>query len=333
MKEMRFDPISNIASLQEVVISRSSARQRSGRAGRVKLGHCWKVYTEDFFNGSRIDEFPIPEIRRIPLEEVVLQVLFLKLGLPEIFLGECLEPPSMNQIRGSVRSLLDIRAILPLPPLPLTALGYHLAKIPVDIKIGKMLIISSLLNCVDPILTIAASIGGRSPFLSNLKNDSKISKAHKSFIKNDKFSDHLAIVNAYNEWNNICITKGKGGSYNYCCENYLSQPALEDIKKLREQFRQYLIDAGFLISSKKQNIDNEDNYVNDIEFDIENIEEESVLLKDLINSDNNGNDINMISRCALCAGLYPQLVRVSRFDNKDNHSKRGKGLVYNYFII
>lgn len=86
-KEMRYDPASNVSSLQQVVISRASATQRSGRAGRVKPGHCWRLYSQRFFQGvpqqpplpavdsqPSMAEFSTPEIRRIPLEELILKV-------------------------------------------------------------------------------------------------------------------------------------------------------------------------------------------------------------------------------------------------------------------
>jgi HrpA-like RNA helicase len=72
----------------------------------------------------------------------------------------------MGQIRTSVTCLLDIKAILPRPTLPLTALGYHLAKMPVDVRIGRMLITASLLNCLEPALTVAAALAGKSLILT-----------------------------------------------------------------------------------------------------------------------------------------------------------------------
>lgn len=140
-----------------------------------------------------MDAFPLPEIQRVPLEEVVLQVkknrqnvlfnstltkcikkasydthllmfvvvfhklyclpdltlvqvLLLNLGTPESFLSQCLQPPSVEQVRQATAVLLEVRAVLPIPSIPLTALGYHLARMPVDVRIGKMLIYASLLQ-------------------------------------------------------------------------------------------------------------------------------------------------------------------------------------------
>ena len=147
MKEQRFNPKTQVSALQEIFISRSNASQRSGRAGRIKAGDCWRIYDEKyFFDEKKVDEYPVPEIRRIPLEEIILQILYLKLGKPETFLGQCLEAPSRQQIRSAIATLIEIKAIYPQNDLPLTALGYHLARMPVDVRIGKMLIYSCILE-------------------------------------------------------------------------------------------------------------------------------------------------------------------------------------------
>ena len=121
LQELRYDAVANMSSLEEVFVSRASAKQRAGRAGRVRPGHCWRMYSAEFLISSFVEDNSAPEIKRVPLEEVVLQVLFLKLGLPDHFLGQCLEPPAMSQIKSSVNCLLDNKAILPRATLPLTA--------------------------------------------------------------------------------------------------------------------------------------------------------------------------------------------------------------------
>jgi ATP-dependent RNA helicase DHX36 len=110
MKEQRYDPANGLSILQEVVISRCHAQQRAGRAGRVQQGHCWRLYEEELITNPSnnpwisklVPEFPLPEIQRIAIEEVVLQVLLLKLGRPEVFLGQCLEPPSLSQLKAGI---------------------------------------------------------------------------------------------------------------------------------------------------------------------------------------------------------------------------------------
>ena len=314
MKEIRFDPTANVSSLKECVISKAAARQRAGRAGRVRPGHCWKLYTNDFFEGDTIDEYPIPEIQRIPLEEVVLQVLLLNLGLPENFLGLCINPPSMAQIRASVQVLLDIKAILPTENLALTALGYHLAKMPVDVRLGKMLITAALLQVHDPILTICAALSGKSPFLSPMDKREEATSAHRKYSmrKDSRFSDHLAIVNAYNDWRQAVSRDGDHRAYSFCQSNFLSANIMEDIHSLREYYRQYLVDAGFLQEIR-------DDVVKDA-HKTENSDSACAVRT----VERNETDYAIV-RCVLCAGLTPQVVRVCRYDDKTHRDGKGKG--------
>jgi HrpA-like RNA helicase len=122
VREMRYDPTTNMSALQEVGISCASAAQRAGRAGRVQEGHCWRCYTT-LHHDTRMPAFPDPEIRRIALEEVVLQVRLLDLGPPGEFLRNSPESPDPAQIGASIENLIQIGALEPTPDLPLTALG------------------------------------------------------------------------------------------------------------------------------------------------------------------------------------------------------------------
>lgn len=80
------------------------------------------------------------------MNTIFTQVMLLNLGTPELFLSQCLQPPSVDQVRQSIAVLIELRAVLPVADLPLTALGFHLARMPVDMRIGKMLIYASLLG-------------------------------------------------------------------------------------------------------------------------------------------------------------------------------------------
>lgn len=314
-KEMRFDAISNVSSLQEVMISKAAAQQRAGRAGRTQPGHAWRVYSSELYDSKFMEEYALPEIRRVPLEEVVLHILLLQIGMPDVILQSCIEPPSTSQIKRSIKTLIEIKAVLPSPDMPLTALGYHLAKLPVDVRLGKLLIMGSLLDCLDPVLTIAAALGGKSPFQSPKAKIAEASAAHKRF-KEQKFSDHLAIVAAYNRWKVIQQQQGLNAAQEFCRANFLSSTVLEDIQSLRRQFKEYLQEAGFINEEKKSATD-ENGRLEDLEIGDENSESPSVEESSVVTSD--------IVRCALTAGLYPQILRARRFNDKRTTGRRGKG--------
>jgi HrpA-like RNA helicase len=263
MKEQRYDPANGLSILKEVVISKCHAQQRAGRAGRVQQGHCWRLYEEELITNPSnnpwisklVPEFPLPEIQRIAIEEVVLQVLLLKLGRPEVFLGQCLDPPSLSQLKAAIACLIEIKSILPLPSLPLTALGYHLAKMPCDVRLGKMLVYASLVGVLEPALTIAAYLSGKSPFLSPIDKRDEAKRIHiQQFLlgrcTNDNGSssgttisssipydsDHIAVIIAYEKWREILFTLGNDAAYRFCKEHFLSMVKLQEMKQLREHY-------------------------------------------------------------------------------------------------
>ena len=99
-------------------------------------------------------QYQLPEILRTPLEELCLQIKSLQLGNIEMFLGKALEPPDLLSIHNAVE-LLEMIAVLT-EAEELTALGEHSAALPVDPKIGKMILMGFIFGCLDPVLTIAA---------------------------------------------------------------------------------------------------------------------------------------------------------------------------------
>jgi len=232
VKEMRYDPACNLSSLRETVVSRASAKQRAGRAGRVRPGHCWRLYSQSFHDGTvggqtmSMAPFGVPEIQRISLEEVVLQILLLQLGHPVRFLRSCLEPPSDAQLSAAVASLIDFGAVLPVADsLPLTPLGRHLARLPVDMHIGKMLLVSCLLKCTPAVLTVAAALCSSSktggPFVYPTHARGEAHEARRRFsgrgspgalqLVGGEYSDLIAIVNAYSAWDAISCPASSDG--------------------------------------------------------------------------------------------------------------------------
>ncbi|CAN0120251.1 unnamed protein product, partial [Hapterophycus canaliculatus] len=125
----------------------------------------------------------------------------------------------------------------------LTPLGYHLAHLPMDACVGKLLIIAAVLQCLDPILTIAAALSDKAPFQRPFGEQARADKARQNFAQNK--SDHLAIVEAFGAWRNKRRSASYGDVRKWCRDNFLSQPTLERLDSLREQFRQQLAEVGF----------------------------------------------------------------------------------------
>jgi HrpA-like RNA helicase len=143
------------------VCLQASARQRKGRAGRVRSGKCYSLFTRDCHE-TRMPPFQVPEIMRVPLEELVLQIHLLHLGTAGGFLPELLQPPPQKAIDAAVHSLQVIGALDKHETL--TPLGVYLAQLPVDPRLGKLLVTSVFMGCLSDALTIAACLSYKTPF-------------------------------------------------------------------------------------------------------------------------------------------------------------------------
>ena len=141
-KEKTYDAESRIACLMPTWVSKASAHQRRGRAGRVRAGKCWHLFPLKKL--EELNEYQLPEIVRTPLEQLCLQVRGLKLaakgpGGIEGFLGKAISPPSARTLANALDSLHRTQA-LRVEDEELTTLGHLLATLPMDPRIGKALV-------------------------------------------------------------------------------------------------------------------------------------------------------------------------------------------------
>lgn len=237
-KEKTYDAVNKLSCLLPTWVSRASVRQRKGRAGRVRPGKCYHVYTSELYE-NQMAEYQLPEILRTPLEELCLQIKSLQLGSIEQFLGKALEPPDLMTIQNAVELLHTIGALTEIEEL--TPLGNHLAALPVDPKIGKMIVMGAIFGCLDPILTIAGGLSYRDPFVMPMDKKEVVDEIKREFAAGTG-SDHIAILNAYNEWQKA---RSHGHGRDFCWHNFLSENTLEMISDMRYQFLDILDEAGF----------------------------------------------------------------------------------------
>ena len=240
-KEKTYDAVNKLCCLLPTWVSRASVRQRKGRAGRVRAGKCFHVYTRELHD-NQMAQYQLPEILRTPLEELCLQIKSLQLGNIEMFLGKALEPPDLLSIHNAVELLEMIGALTEAEEL--TALGEHLAALPVDPKIGKMILMGAIFGCLDPVLTIAAGLSYRDPFVMPLDKKEIADEVKREFAAGTS-SDHVAILNAYSDWQRA-RSQGGGRGRDFCWHNFLSENTLEMIQDMRYQFLDVLEEAGFL---------------------------------------------------------------------------------------
>lgn len=285
-KETSYDALNKLACLLPSWISRASAQQRKGRAGRVQPGVCYHLYPKVIFDAMPL--YQLPEILRTPLQELCLQIKNLQLGHIAEFLSKALQPPEPLAVKNAVDLLITIGALNEMEEL--SPLGRHLATLPMDPRIGKMLLMGAVFQCLGPALTIAAALAHRDPFVLPIDRKEEADEARRKFA-GDSFSDHVALLRAFEGWQ---AAKREGRDHQFCWQNYLSSPTLHLMEDMRLQFLDLLSDTGFFDKSRSVQVYNR--YSADLEM----------------------------VRAVLCSGLFPSVVqckprgkRVAYFTRED----------------
>eukprot|EP00057_Strongylocentrotus_purpuratus_P033896 XP_793172.4 PREDICTED: ATP-dependent RNA helicase DHX29 [Strongylocentrotus purpuratus] len=242
VKENRYNERSQMSSLEEMYVSKASAKQRQGRAGRVREGFCFRLYTKQRYDVLR--SFTQPEIQRVALEELCLHIMKCSLGNPEDFLQEALDPPLPQAVRASMSLLREVGACLADTPT-LTPLGQHLAALPVNVRIGKMLLFAAIFGCLEPVAVIASAMTDKPPFLVPLGKRSQADAAKRSMAVAN--SDHITIYKAFSGWKEA-RSKGRSAESRFCHGNFLNRTALLNMENVKRDLMQLVRSIGFIPS-------------------------------------------------------------------------------------
>ncbi|XP_041367761.1 probable ATP-dependent RNA helicase DHX34 [Gigantopelta aegis] len=236
VKEMNFDPKCKMQRLQEFWISRASAEQRKGRAGRTGPGICYRLYDETDYDAFQ--EYATPEIQRVTLDTLILQMI--SMGLPNARKFPFIEAPEMSSIENSISFLKEQDALT--EDESLTPIGHMLSRLPVEVVIGKMLIMGSIFHMIDPVLSIAAAMSVQSPFTVRAHSDNDAIAARKS-LESDH-GDPFTLLNAFDEWIQV---KAEGrGTRKWCKRRGMEEQRFYEMTKLKRQFKDLLEDHRLL---------------------------------------------------------------------------------------
>ncbi len=233
----RYSVKNKVQMLQIEKISQASANQRSGRCGRVQAGVCIRLYSEEDFNAR--SAFTDPEILRSSLAGVILRLSSLGLGRVQEF--PFIEPPSSRAIADGTALLQELGALNEAGEL--TAIGRELSRIPVDPRIGRMLVEAKKLGVLPEVLVIAAALSVPDPRERPFEARDAADRAHQWF--KDTKSDFLSLLNVWKFAAELREDGGHKKQVQACREKFLNWLRLREWRDLHGQLRDTLRELGW----------------------------------------------------------------------------------------
>jgi pre-mRNA-splicing factor ATP-dependent RNA helicase DHX15/PRP43 len=223
-KQKVYNPRIRMESLLISPISRASAKQRSGRAGRTRPGKCYRLYTEETFLNT-LQEDTYPEILRSNLSSVVLNLK--KLGIDDLVHFDFMDPPAPETLMRALEMLNYLGALD--DEGELTDLGTIMSQIPLEPELCKTLLVSSSdkFNCMNEILSIVSLLSVQNPFLRPKDRLDEADDA-KQLFKNSN-GDHFTLLVAYNQY------KLNDSDANWCKKYFINIRSMKAADDVRNQ--------------------------------------------------------------------------------------------------
>ncbi|HHM04208.1 MAG TPA: ATP-dependent RNA helicase HrpA [Gammaproteobacteria bacterium] len=216
----RYSHRAKVQRLPIEAISQASARQRAGRCGRVGPGVCIRLYSEEDFLSR--PGFTAPEILRSHLAAVILQMEALHIGAVDRF--PFVDPPDPRLIRDGYQTLAELGAVDPRHRM--TGLGRRLARLPVDPRIGRMILAADQERALREVLIIAAALAVQDPRERPLDRQQAADEAHARY--RDPRSDFLGYLKLWEQYHHQARHLSNNKLRQYCREQFLSYVRLRD---------------------------------------------------------------------------------------------------------
>lgn len=223
----RYSYRSKVQRLPIEAISQASANQRAGRCGRIAPGVCIRLYSEDDFLQRPL--FTDAEIRRTNLAAVILQMLSLKLGSIDQF--PFIDPPDSRFINDGFKLLEELGAVD--AHRKMTSLGRRLSMLPVDPRIGRMIIEADKQQALSELLIIASALSVQDPRERPADKQQAADQKHQEYI--DKDSDFLGFVNLWNSYEEQRQSLSQNQLRNYCKKHFLSYMRMREWRDVHRQ--------------------------------------------------------------------------------------------------
>ncbi|HET9093480.1 MAG TPA: ATP-dependent RNA helicase HrpA [Solirubrobacteraceae bacterium] len=223
-------------------ISQASADQRAGRCGRLADGICVRLYSEEEFAAR--PRFTDPEVMRTNLASVILQMAALGLGDIERF--PFLQPPDRRQVRDGIALLHELGALDPTGAEPLTPLGRRLARIPIDPRLGRMLLAADQLGCAREVMIITAALSIQDPRERPAERRAEADRLHARF--NDPASDFLAHLNLWSHLRSLETKLSRSQFRRRCTAEFLHYLRIREWQDLVGQLEEAGREIGLTLN-------------------------------------------------------------------------------------
>ena len=231
----RYSARTKVQRLPIEPISQASANQRSGRCGRVAPGVAIRLYSEDDFEAR--PEFTDPEILRTNLASVILQMASLRLG--DLARFPFVDPPDRRHVAAGVQLLEELGALAPARAGEhprLTRLGQRLARLPIDPRLGRMILEAERLGCVREVIVIAAALSLQDPRERPAEKQAQADQQHARF--KDETSDFLTWLTLWRYLRTQQRELSSSAFRRMCKREYLNYLRVREWQDFESQLRQ-----------------------------------------------------------------------------------------------
>lgn len=229
-KELCFDPSRNMNSLEVRVISKSSAEQRKGRAGRTSAGKCYRLYSQDIYD-SMLDRM-LPEILRVHLAHAILKLY--EFGITDILAFDFVEHPDPAALITAVETLKFLGAV---KEGQLTDLGKKIAVLPLDPQLAKVLLdgIDAGVGLEAAVAVAISSLAGN-VFFRGGTDEMKCESDKKKTQFCHPAGDQMTYLSAYQTW----VEQKKDQRTKWCVDNYINAKSMRMVEDMVKEFRDTL---------------------------------------------------------------------------------------------